>query len=227
MEKRVPSIGESLSALARVTFTRLFRGKLMWFALAIAFLPLFLSVAGQTRVEVVFGIEMFVLAILPPLFAAPAIAEELEDKTATYLWSRPIARWAILAGKLLALVPFVMALVTAGWVVGVLVATKAPPPPMTIVAVLAGAFGTSIVASGIAMLAPKRGMAFAIVYILIVDITLGSLPGSIEWLSVTHATRVLAGFEADTSPVAGVIGLLTLSAVWLAVAFRRIGRLET
>lgn len=227
MDKLVPTTAQALSALSRVTLTRLFRSKLMWFAAAIAFLPLFLSAAGQTSVNIIFGIELPVIAILPPLFAAPSVGEEIEDRTATYLWSRPLARWTILAGKLLALVPFVMVLLTLGWVVGVMVGTKQAPPPLTIVAVAAGGFAASCVATGIAMVGPKHGMAFSIVYMLIIDITIGQFPGSIEWLSVTHAAHVLAGLEPETSPLAGVIGLVTLSAVWLAVAFRRVSRLET
>ncbi|MEO8844259.1 MAG: ABC transporter permease [Kofleriaceae bacterium] len=230
MASEVPSIGAALSALARLTLVRLIRGKLMWVSLVIAALPLALAavIARQpsTALELTFGVEIFVLAILPPLFAAPAIGEELEDRTATYLWSRPIPRWAILAGKLLALAPFVMAILVASWVVSIELALHEAPPPMTIVALAAGALTVSIVSAGIATLAPKRGMAFAIIYILIVDLSIGFIPASIQWLSVTHATRTLAGFESS-SPISGGVALAVLSALWLAVAFRRIGRIET
>jgi hypothetical protein len=69
-------------------------------------------------------------------------------------------------------------------------------------------------------------MAFAIIYILIVDLPLGSIPASIQWLSVTHATSTLAGFE-NSSPLSGGIALVVLSALWLGLAFRRISRIET
>jgi ABC-type transport system involved in multi-copper enzyme maturation permease subunit len=227
----VPSTTQALSALARLTLTRLLRGKLMWVSLAIACLPLAFGGAAAKQhsrvLEDIFGIEMFVLSILPPLFAAPAIGEELEDRTATYLWSRPLARWAILAGKLLALVPFVMVILTASFVGAVFVATKAAPPPLAILAIAGGALGTSVVSAGIATLAPKRGMAFAIIYILIIDLPLGQIPTSLQWLSVTHATTTLAGLEPTQSPAAGGVALLVLAALWLAVAFRRIGSIET
>jgi ABC-2 type transport system permease protein len=226
----VPSIGAALSALARLTLTRLLRGKLIWVSLAIACLPVaFATGAGHqpsTALEVTFGIEMFVLAILPALFAAPAIGEELEDRTATYLWSRPLPRWSILAGKLLALAPFVMAILVGSWIVSIFVALHKAPPPLTIVAIGAGALAVSIVSAGIATVAPKRGMAFAIIYILIIDLPLGQIPAATRWLSVTHATTTLGGFETS-SPISGAIALTVLSAIWLAVAFRRIGRIET
>jgi ABC-type transport system involved in multi-copper enzyme maturation permease subunit len=227
----VPSIGAALSAIARLTLLRLLRGKLMWVSVVIAFLPVLLAqVVGKdpsTALKVTFGIEMFVLAILPPLFAAPAIGEELEDRTATYLWSRPLARWSILAGKLLALAPTVMALIIASWIATISIALHTTPPLIMTVALAAGTVSVAIVSAGIATLAPKRGMAFAIIYILVIDLSLGAIPASIQWLSVTHATRVLAGFESDTSRVSGAVAMAVLSAVWLAVAFRRIGRIET
>jgi hypothetical protein len=166
----VPSIGAALSALARLTLVRLLRGKLLWVSVAIAFLPIALAkaVAAQpeTALTTTFGIELFVLAILPPLFAAPAIGEELEDRTATYLWSRPLPRWSILAGKLLALAPFVMAILVGSWIASIAFALHTAPPPLTIVALAAGTLAVSVVSAGIATLAPKRGMAFAIIYIL-------------------------------------------------------------
>ena len=227
--REVPSIGAALSALARLTLVRLLRGKLKWVSIAISFLPVAIATGAghepETALKVTFGIEMLVLAILPPLFAAPAIGEELEDRTATYLWSRPLPRWSILAGKLLALAPLMMTIVVGTWIASIVVALHKPPPPITIVAIAAGALALSIVSAGIATLAPKRGMAFAIVYILI-DLSLGGIPAGSRWLSVTHATRILAGF-GSASPVAGGIALVVLSAIWLAVAFRRIGRIET
>jgi ABC-type transport system involved in multi-copper enzyme maturation permease subunit len=226
----VPTTGAALSALARLTFARLLRGKLIWVSLAIACLPL--AFAGgaahdpSNALKITFGIEMFVISILPPLFAAPAIGEELEDRTATYLWSRPLARWTILAGKLLALAPFAMAILVGSWVGAIFIATHRPPPPETIVAIAAGTLAISIVSAGIATIAPKRGMAFAIIYILIIDLPLGSIPASIQWLSVTHATSTLAGFE-NSSPLSGGIALVVLSGLWLVMAFRRISNIET
>ena len=101
------------------------------------------------------------------------------------------------------------------------------PTVVSMVGLAAGTAAVAIVAAGIATLAPKRGMALAIIYILIIDLPLGAIPQAIQWISVTHATSVLAGFEPQSSPVTGGIVLIVISALWLGVAFRRIGRLET
>src|SRR5207237_965006 len=71
---------------------------------------------------------MMILAILPPLFVSSSIGEEIEDRTTTYLWSRPLARWTVVGGKLLALVPVVLALALGGWFVAYEIAGKASPP---------------------------------------------------------------------------------------------------
>jgi len=226
----VPSATTAMLALARLTLKRATRGKLIWISLGIAMLPMLfaatLSIGHHSNVlEPAFGMELFVVAILPPLFCAPAIAEELEDRTASYLWSRPIPRWVLLAGKLLALAPFAMLCVVASWLLTAYVGLQHAPPADTILAVATGAFGVGVTASGIASLAPKRGMALAIIYILIIDLPVGQIPASLAWLSVTHAATTIAGFE--TAPASeGVLALSVLCAIWLSVSFWRLSRIE-
>jgi ABC-type transport system involved in multi-copper enzyme maturation permease subunit len=220
----------AMLALARLTLKRITRGKLIWISLAIAILPMLfaatLAVGHSSNVlEAAFAMQVFAVAIIPPLFCAPAIAEELEDRTASYLWSRPIPRWVLLAGKLLALAPFAMLCVTASWLLTGFVGLGHAPPGDTIIAVAAGAFGVGVTAAGIASLAPKRGMALAIIYILIIDLPVGQIPASLAWLSVTHAATVLAGFE--TAPIyKGAIAMSVLCAIWLTVSFGRLSRIE-
>ncbi len=229
----VPTNAQALSTLARLTLTRTARGKLLWIGVGIACLPV-LFAAGMAQgkqgldiTNLTMVIEMFVVAILPPLFGAPAVAEEIEDRTATYLWSRPIARWVIVAGKLLALAPFAAALVVASWCVAIFVSLHHLPSATSILGFGLGSGASAICACGIATLFPKRGMTLAIIYILVIDLSVGELPAGIRWLSVTHATRALGGFETDTAPAFGAIALAIISAVWLLVAFRRVRRLET
>lgn len=226
----VPSTGSVLWTLFRLTLTRISRGRLVWVGVAISILPILFAIVlginhARDALSATFAVELLVLAILPPMFAAPAVAEELEDRTATYLWSRPLARPTILAGKLLALAPVAAAFVIVSWWLAARIGSNESPPLGTVGAVAAGAFGVSAVAAGLATLAPKRGMALAVIYVLLVDLPVGQIPASIQWLSVTHATTVLAGFEAG-SRASGGLALAVISAVWLAVAFRRVGQLE-
>ena len=70
-------------------------------------------------------------------------------------------------------------------------------------------------------------MAFAIIYILIVDLPLGQIPASIAWLSVTHATTTLAGFENRVAVCRWDRDSRALGDSGWRVAFRRISRIET
>ncbi|CAN5523111.1 hypothetical protein BH11MYX1_BH11MYX1_17020 [soil metagenome] len=229
----VPTTAQALSTLARLTLTRVTRGKLLWISLAIAFLPIMYAGAmGQAKgtVDILSStlvIETFVLAILPPLYGAPAVAEEIEERTATYLWSRPIKRWVIVAGKLLALAPFAGVVVLGSWVLAIVISLHHLPSTLSMVGLGFGAAGITIVSCGIATLFPKRGMALAIIYVLVIDLPLGEVPASVRWLSVKHAAKTLADLDSDTAPAYGAIALVVISAIWLMVAFRRVGRLET
>ena len=125
---------------------------------------------------------MFVLAVVPAMFVASSIGEEIEDRTITYLWSRPLPRWHVIAGKLVALAP-----VAIGHLAPRLagrrckVGTDAPSrrdgrssaSPLPRVAI-------SMVAAGIATLAPKHGMALAIIYMLLFDVPVGEIPASLQ-----------------------------------------------
>jgi ABC-2 type transport system permease protein len=225
----VPSPGTAIATLARLTLLRLTRGKLMWVSLAIAFLPVARATASKSGEDVVyisFTVTMLALAIVPALFIAPSIGEEIEDRTATYLWSRPLPRWTILVGKLVALAPLATIVLTASFIAAVYLGTHEAPPAAPIAGVALGTLAVSIVIAGVATVVPKHGMSLGIVYVIF-DGIVGAIPASIRLVSVTHASRALAGMEDQTSPVTGAIALAVIAGLWMAVAFRRIGRLET
>src|SRR5689334_18632971 len=119
MSNGVPSTASALLTLMRVTLRRFMRGRAIWVVLVIALLPTLLAAAHPGRAGVMDAIsvvEIIVMALLPAVFVASSIGEEIEDRTTTYLWSRPIARSAVVFGKLLALAPIAAALVAGGWV---------------------------------------------------------------------------------------------------------------
>jgi ABC-type transport system involved in multi-copper enzyme maturation permease subunit len=228
----VPSTAEALSALARVTLRRTLRRKAVWIALAFALLPrVFVQAMGRRALvshsDDAFNVTLLLLAVVPPLFVAGAIGEEIEDRTATYLWSRPLARWTLVVGKLLVLAPLAVAVVCAGWILASLSVDDSLVLPLrTTLAIGAGALAISVVSAGIATLVPKHGMALTIVYVL-ADLTIGALPISLSRLSVTKQAGVIATFQSDTTTIAeSAAAMAAIAAVWLIVALRRIRRLE-
>lgn len=228
-DENVPSSGSVLVTLAKLTFVRLQRGKMLWVSLAIAFLPIMFTTQLRDKTHLIstaFVIELLVLAVVPPLFVASSIGDEIEDRTTTYLWSRPLARWTVLAGKLLALAPFSMAVIVASWIAAIQLGAHALPPPETMVGLAAGALAISMIATGIATLVPKQGMALTIVYVLFFDLPVGEIPASVRMVSVTHAASAIAGLEQDTTALSGVVAMAVIAGLWIALAFRRIRRLE-
>jgi ABC-type transport system involved in multi-copper enzyme maturation permease subunit len=223
----VPSTASAVLTIARVTLLRMSRGKLIWVALCISLLPVLLALAlPDKNDETIFGVQMLVLGVLPPMFVASSIGEEIEERTATYLWSRPLPRWTILAGKLVALVPLVIFVVVGAYVVAVELALHIVPYK-GMAALALGALATSVVAAGIATLVPKHGMSLSIIFLLFIDLPVGEIPASVRLISVTHDAASLGGANTETPASTAAIALAVISALWLALAFRRIGRLET
>jgi ABC-2 family transporter protein len=230
----VPGTASAIRTLAAVTLRRLGRGKALWIGMGIAALPVVNATvvhANQRQFNAnaseMFAISMAVLALLPAMFVGASIGEEIEERTSTYLWSRPLARWAVLAGKLCALAPLVLALVVGGWVVAHQIWLEALPTLRSCLALTAGCVGVCVVAAGMATVVPKHGMAFTIAYVLI-DLFIGALPFSLSELSITHQTAVLARVGSLPHVTVGpLITLVVLAGLWGALGVVRVQRLET
>jgi ABC-2 type transport system permease protein len=224
----------SALVLAHLTLVRLVRGRAVWVSAIIAALPIAFAAAirsnGNSNVAMdVLAFEMLMLAIIPPMFVASSIGEDIEDRTTTYLWSRPVPRWSVLAGKLLALAPLTALLLAASWLLAVFAGERHLPSAQSSIALSAGAIAISLVAAGLGTLLPKHGMAVTIAYMLFFDLPVGAMPISLANLSVTHHVRAVAGVIdpiVHTSVAEGAIGLVVLGGLWLAVAVWRMRRLE-
>jgi ABC-type transport system involved in multi-copper enzyme maturation permease subunit len=231
MTKAVPSTASVLATLAGVTWRRLVRGRAIWVVMLIALLPAALASLGEGRDQpllVIGAIQSVVMALLPPIFVASSIGEEIEDRTTTYLWSRPIGRWTIVVGKLLALAPLAAALIVGGWFVAYQIAAGAPPPVQSILAFAAGAVAISTIAAGVAVLVPKHGMALSIIYLVVFDQIIGNIPASLQTISVTRQVRLLAGVTPDApNLVEPAVTMIAIAGVWLAIGLVRLRRLES
>jgi len=229
-----------IGTIARVALMRIRRGQAVWVALGIAMLPVIVAVVlhqaitdSHDRLEFtidLYAVEMFVLAVVPALFVASSIGEEIEDRTVTYLWSRPLPRWHVIAGKLVALAPIAIVLLLVGWLLAMQVAYDRLAPTWTIVSIAFGTLAVSCVAAGIGTLAPKHGMALTIIYMLLFDLPIGEIPASLQILSITHQVRLLAGIHAlgvgDAARVAPAVTIAVIAGVWLAVGLWKIKRTE-
>lgn len=221
------------STIAKVTLRRLIRGRALWVGAAIALLPTgFAAFSAQRREQgfaepyTVFGFVQLVLAVLPALFVASSIGDDIEDRTITYLWSRPIPRWSVPVGKLIAALPIIWVFAVASWCLAV-VAGRGSPTAMSIAALLLTGTALSIIAAAIATLAPRYGMALTVVYMLFFDLPLGVMPAAIKNLSITEHGRAIANLAPAEDPVTvAIAGIAVIAAIWAAIGLWRIRRLE-
>jgi len=217
--------------MAEVTLKRLLRGRALYVALIIAFLPVLYAAAagsvGNFAGAEIFVFEVLVASVLAPMFVAASIAEEIEDRTTAYLWSRPIPRWSIVFGKLLTLVPIATAIILASWVICCQEAWHTLPDARSCAALALGILVLSILSAGIATLAPRHGMALTICYILFFDSPLGVLPATFAQVSVTHQIRALSGlWPTDAAIATPLLALTILAALYAAIAALRMRKLE-
>jgi hypothetical protein len=227
--KLVPSGLASTFTMAALTWKRLMRGRAILVALVIALLPVaYVAIAASRGVgPEVFVFEVLVTAVLAPMFVASSIGEDIEDRTTTYLWSRPIPRWAIVAGKLLVLVPAATAIVLGSWLIAANLAWHQLPTARSCGALAIGVLAISVLSAGIASIAPRHGMALSIVYVLFFDSPLGVLPATLREISITHQVRTLSGlFPGEYGVQQAAVALAILVALWGAIAAARMRRLE-
>jgi len=192
------------------------------------------------------------LQVVVPLIAlvcgSSVVTEEIEDRTITYLFSRPIPRASVLLGRWLAALVFVSVLLAASALLTVACASgsAAPGPspdagvlgPLLGAALLGGAVYTALFAAAGVFF--RHPMIVGLGYAFAIEGFLSNLPGRNQALTVQYYLRSLIAsngspawhevegfdptrFEASTSPV---VTLLVVIAVILTVACWRIARRE-
>ncbi len=229
----VPSSARAVIAIAALTWRRAIRGRAPWVTGVLALLPLlyasltyrYTQRADGLFARGVFGIVLLTLAISPAMNVASSLGEELEERTSAYLWSRPLARWTIAAGKLVALAPMVAVGAIAGLVLAHVGSDGEIPPARALAGVGVAAFAFCIAAAAIATIAPKNGMTLAICYALFIDLALGALPISLRNISISYHAGSIAGMSVD-SMNSGIIGIVVIVAVWSSIGLWRIRTIE-
>ncbi len=231
-----PSGAGAVAAIAQLTLTRFLRSKIIFVAGVIALLPMIPLIvtssqhdnAGRHWKEFI-ELTAFVQLLVASLLTAPVIAEEIDDKTYAYLWSRPIPRWAILAGKLLVGCLISIAMMSICLVLGSRVAKVGDPAAIVsaLVGMALGVVTTGCMASAFGTLLPKHPLAASIGYFLVLDLGIGAMPFAIARFSVMHNVVALSGYGPDANTVvASVFWLLGLAALSTASTLRRLARKE-
>lgn len=224
--------------IARYAWLRLWRGKSYWISVVLALAPVVLAslpgLAASTPAERWRRALELAIQIVPLSAAiqlAQTVAEELEGHTVTYLWTRPIPRTALLAGKLLAALPVVLGVavlpVVAAYVITHVddLAGNLDALSRALAATALGGLTASMVAAGIGALFPRQAFVVALAYLLFLDKVLGFVP-NLGYVSIMHHMRALAGLPAELGPAAAAVALVVLALVWLGIGMARLRTIE-
>ena len=254
----MPGLATSTWLLFRTQLSRVWRSRraLACFALAATAPVLAWLVAAFGEVS---GAEiatnlgwLLLLQVVVPLLALVAgsavITEEIEDRTISYLFSRPIPRASVLLGRWLAALLFVSTLLAVASLATVFLASRSAAPgpavgsgiviPLLEAAVLGGAVYSAIFAADGVFF--RHPMIVGLGYAFAIEGFLANLPGRNQALTVqfylrsfvgttgSETWREVEGFALSRfdSAASAVVTLAVVLVLFLAAASWRITRRE-
>ena len=188
------------------------------------------------------AIEQLVVRAVLPLVAlvlgTAAIGAEIEDGTIVHLLTKPVARWRIVVGKLVATTPPVVLLVAGSALIAGLAIGGDRGALTTVLALTAGvtvgaiAYTFLFVALGVVTTrALIAGLAYVIVWEgLLAGLFEGSRALSIREYTLAVAAALDPGGPLDTDlridPAIAAVGLVAVIAASFALGIWRLSRLE-
>ena len=220
MSRPFPGFVHTVRAAAGLTVLRLRRGRSVWFAVAIAGLLLAAALAIRLSTSVTpaalwgamidYPLRRVLVFLAPFLFCATALSEEIEARTATYLFSRPASRAAILLGKWVAGAGIATAVVCGSVLVLYAICWSSGEGAVPFVALerALAAFALGSVCYGAMFLCfgvmlVDAPYLLCVLWVGIVELAVSFLPGVVRLISMsTHLGNVLEHAPEPTSPVA-------------------------
>jgi len=201
----------ALWTLYTLTLRQYLHGK-RWMMIAVLFLlPAALAVliratapnAPEIFLEFLLAFLFIPQALLPLvalLHASGMIQDEQEEQTITYLLIRPIPKWALYLGKLVATLTTAVALTaffTAIAYAAIYWGAKSPPPDVRFRCVVAvGVHSLAVIAYcclfGLISLFTRRTLIVGILYAAIIEGLLANLPLGVRLLTVIYYARIIA-----------------------------------
>ncbi|HQZ38772.1 MAG TPA: ABC transporter permease subunit [Vicinamibacterales bacterium] len=189
----------------------------------------------------------FIVPVLAVFYGTALMADEVEDKTLTYLFTRPIPRGAVLVGKYLAYVTCTMLVVLPAVVLVyfLVVPFRAVPGSFTSLVTDLGLLGLGLAVYGAVFAFVgayfKRPLVLGLVFVFGWEPTVMVLPGYLKQFTVAHylqalvphampsdgLTGLLQGFFKETPSLgASLFWLVAGTVVFLWLATRAVERRE-
>jgi ABC-type transport system involved in multi-copper enzyme maturation permease subunit len=194
---------------ARMAWLRMRRGRIVWVAAAMFALPLVyvagLAIAGHWGRglfdEVCELYFRFLIPFVPALTASAAVAEEIENKTFTFVFARPAPRGALVIGKLwAATVPALVVVVTSLALAWLIASVRFPadmaetwPHLLRVeLAAAAGLCAYGALAAVIGTVFSRHPLVAVLVYLLLIEAGLGSTPIVLNLVTIAWHLRNVA-----------------------------------
>lgn len=237
-----------IAAIARVTFRGLVARRRAVLMILLAAVPIAIGLLARVRglpdpaATTVDTIELLVVRTILPLealvFGTMAIGAELEDGTAIHLLTKPVARWRIVAGKLLAAAPTVIVLMAASTLVtGLVIGGEQGTASVTFALTVAVAVGALLYVTLFLALSilTSRALIVGLVYVVIWEGVLSGLFAGTQVFSIREYVMGIAGTLDPTGSIAAdaalggataVVGAGLVVAAGFIVAVLRLQRLE-
>ncbi|MBW2736766.1 MAG: ABC transporter permease [Deltaproteobacteria bacterium] len=239
-----PSALSAARLIATMSFQRMRRGRLLRITAVILALPvagtLLASIAGKGGPDLFAALATLYLRYLAPLllalYSAHSVADEVQGATITYLWSRPLTRWALPLGKLLATLAVTAPALLLS-LLGCYLAAMLPEGGAVfsqlgglfsaLMALLVGVFYYGALTAAFGAIVTSHTFAVIAIYVLAVDIGLGFVPGIMKTASMATHLLAIAGLykpqqghfssDPELSLMISLPIVLAVSLVWLVV----------
>lgn len=217
--RRAQPAANAVVTVMQLTWKRFLRGRSLWLTAGISALLFLLLLPSHLRIKPLLDTLGVVIGILTSINLAGAVAEERDDKTSAYLWSRPIPRWSVVVGKYLVLAPATgLSLASAAVAVA-----RVAGLDVRAVSLFLAVFAGVLAAGGLATIGGlfRFGMAVSLGMLVVASPFLSALGGNIRLLSITHHV-----YAAADGHLGAVVALLGIAGAAVAIAGMLIGRLE-
>ena len=216
-----PSLPQATGVLFRTHLARMVFSKRGFVSLLLVLLPVAAALLIERISEVdgpppegmvpMFGWMLLVQTIVPLvalIFGSAVVAEEVDDRTITFLFTRPIPRQSILLGRWLAAASIVTVLLaaSAALTMGILSrVAEFDPEEVPLPDGLLWRLGIGAVVGGVvysAMFAAlgtlmKRPVLVGLAYTFVVEGFLGNLPGATRGITVQHYLKSYVWADAS------------------------------
>ncbi|HEX5584302.1 ABC transporter permease [Gaiella sp.] len=236
-----------MTAIFALTVRQLTESRRLWLVVALVALPPLAGVAFRvgdpTTTDPDFADDvtatLVASATLPLsllLFATSAFGNELSDRTLGFLALRPIARWQIVAGKLVAalVVGGVPVALSGALAVAIVGTGGVGGAAATGIGLLAGAAAYAAIFTW-AGLATRHALLLGLVYVFVWEATLAAYLDGVRFLSVRRYTLgLIHGLDGDRlesvehllGGAAGLLGAAVVTVAFALLAVRKLDRMD-